>query len=183
MRRPGAWSGDRGHASLFLGDVVGRVGPRGGDRELPGLRRDLRSISWWSTARTPPAASASPRRSASSSIGAGVDVVTHRQSCLGPARGVGVHRPPSPICCARTIFPPARRAAAPGSSRRATAAASWSSMSWAVFMDGARRSLRGASTTSWSCPLARPRDAIVVDFHAEATAEKMALGHYVDGRV
>jgi hypothetical protein len=26
-------------------------------------------------------------------------------------------------------------------------------------------------------------DAIVIDFHAEATSEKMAMGHYVDGRV
>ncbi len=33
--------------------------------------------------------------------------------------------------------------------------------------------------------LVLPRDveAIVVDFHAEATSEKMALGHYLDGRV
>ncbi len=31
--------------------------------------------------------------------------------------------------------------------------------------------------------LGRDVDAIVVDFHAEATSEKQALGHYLDGRV
>ena len=32
-------------------------------------------------------------------------------------------------------------------------------------------------------PLGRGAAAIVVDFHAEATSEKMALGHFADGRV
>lgn len=31
-------------------------------------------------------------------------------------------------------------------------------------------------------PLAKQVDAIVIDFHAEATSEKQALGHFVDGR-
>ena len=33
------------------------------------------------------------------------------------------------------------------------------------------------------CRLGRTADAVVVDFHAEATSEKMAMGHVVDGRV
>ena len=33
------------------------------------------------------------------------------------------------------------------------------------------------------CPMARECDAILIDFHAEATSEKMAMGHFVDGRV
>ncbi|HNS85655.1 MAG TPA: TIGR00282 family metallophosphoesterase [Parvularculaceae bacterium] len=31
--------------------------------------------------------------------------------------------------------------------------------------------------------LGRDADAIIVDFHAEATSEKQAMGHYLDGRV
>jgi metallophosphoesterase (TIGR00282 family) len=31
--------------------------------------------------------------------------------------------------------------------------------------------------------LGREADAIIVDFHAEATSEKQAMGHYLDGRV
>ncbi|MBK9082194.1 MAG: TIGR00282 family metallophosphoesterase [Rhizobiales bacterium] len=34
-----------------------------------------------------------------------------------------------------------------------------------------------------ACPLGTACDAIVVDFHAEATSEKQALGAYLDGRV
>ncbi len=34
-----------------------------------------------------------------------------------------------------------------------------------------------------TCPLGRGADVVVVDFHAEATSEKQAFGHFVDGRV
>lgn len=34
-----------------------------------------------------------------------------------------------------------------------------------------------------SCPLSRGATAILIDFHAEATSEKYAFGHYLDGRV
>lgn len=34
-----------------------------------------------------------------------------------------------------------------------------------------------------ACPLREQADAIVIDFHAEATSEKVCFGHFVDGRV
>ncbi|MGN6548865.1 MAG: TIGR00282 family metallophosphoesterase [Pararhizobium sp.] len=33
-----------------------------------------------------------------------------------------------------------------------------------------------------ACPLGEQADAVVFDFHAEATSEKQCFGHYVDGR-
>lgn len=33
------------------------------------------------------------------------------------------------------------------------------------------------------CPLGEQADAVVIDFHAEATSEKMCFAHFVDGRV
>ena len=33
-----------------------------------------------------------------------------------------------------------------------------------------------------ACPLGEQADAVVIDIHAEATSEKQALGHFVDGR-
>ncbi len=33
-----------------------------------------------------------------------------------------------------------------------------------------------------ACVLGRDCDAVLIDFHAEATSEKMAMGHFVDGR-
>jgi len=34
-----------------------------------------------------------------------------------------------------------------------------------------------------ACPLGEQADAVLIDFHAEATSEKMCFGHFVDGRV
>lgn len=34
-----------------------------------------------------------------------------------------------------------------------------------------------------ACPLGEAADAILVDFHGEASSEKMAMGHFLDGRV
>ncbi|MEO8668477.1 MAG: TIGR00282 family metallophosphoesterase [Bauldia sp.] len=34
-----------------------------------------------------------------------------------------------------------------------------------------------------ACPLGEQADAIIVDFHAEASSEKQALGHHLDGKV
>lgn len=34
-----------------------------------------------------------------------------------------------------------------------------------------------------SCPLGEQADAVVIDYHAEATSEKQCFGHFVDGRV
>lgn len=33
-----------------------------------------------------------------------------------------------------------------------------------------------------SCPLGEQADAVIVDFHAEATSEKQAMAHFLDGR-
>jgi hypothetical protein len=33
-----------------------------------------------------------------------------------------------------------------------------------------------------ACPLSAAADAIIVDMHCEATSEKMAMGHFCDGR-
>ena len=34
-----------------------------------------------------------------------------------------------------------------------------------------------------ACPLGEQADAAIIDFHAEATSEKVCFGHFVDGRV
>jgi metallophosphoesterase (TIGR00282 family) len=42
---------------------------------------------------------------------------------------------------------------------------------------------RAADTLLADTRLGRDADAILVDFHAEATSEKLCFGHYLDGRV
>ena len=52
-----------------------------------------------------------------------------------------------------------------------------------VFMDPLDDPFAAIDRELAACPLGEQADAIVIDFHAEATSEKQALAHYLDGRV
>lgn len=51
-----------------------------------------------------------------------------------------------------------------------------------VFIDPMDDPVTAVDRELEACPLGRGADAVVVDVHAEATSEKQALGHYLDGR-
>lgn len=51
-----------------------------------------------------------------------------------------------------------------------------------VFMGLADDPFAAAEREVTACPLGGGCDALVVDIHAEATSEKQAMGHYLDGR-
>ena len=51
-----------------------------------------------------------------------------------------------------------------------------------VFMDALDDPFAAVERELGACPLGVAADAIVVDFHGEATSEKMAMGHFCDGR-
>jgi metallophosphoesterase (TIGR00282 family) len=51
-----------------------------------------------------------------------------------------------------------------------------------VFMDALDDPFAAVEAELAACPLGEAADAIVVDMHAEATSEKMAMGHFCDGR-
>ena len=51
-----------------------------------------------------------------------------------------------------------------------------------VFMDALDDPFAAVDVELSACPLGEAADAIVVDMHAEATSEKMAMGHFCDGR-
>ncbi len=52
-----------------------------------------------------------------------------------------------------------------------------------VFMDAMDDPFAAIDRELAACPLGEQADAIVIDFHAEASSEKQALGHHLDGRV
>lgn len=52
-----------------------------------------------------------------------------------------------------------------------------------VFMPPMDDPFRAVEAAIEACPLGVQADAIVVDFHAEATSETQAMGHFLDGRV
>ena len=51
-----------------------------------------------------------------------------------------------------------------------------------VFMGLADDPFTAADRETNACPLGSGCDSLVVDFHAEATSEKQAMGHFLDGR-
>src|SRR5262249_32310526 len=51
-----------------------------------------------------------------------------------------------------------------------------------VFMDALDAPFAAVDQELEACPLGAAADAIVVDIHAEATSEKMAMGHFCDAR-
>jgi 2',3'-cyclic-nucleotide 2'-phosphodiesterase len=51
-----------------------------------------------------------------------------------------------------------------------------------VFMDALDDPFAAVEAELAACPLGEAADVIVVDMHAETTSEKMAMGHFCDGR-
>ena len=51
-----------------------------------------------------------------------------------------------------------------------------------VFMDALGDPFAAVDAELTACPLGEAADAVIVDIHAEATSEKMAMGHFCDGR-
>jgi metallophosphoesterase (TIGR00282 family) len=52
-----------------------------------------------------------------------------------------------------------------------------------TFMDPLDDPFAAVDAELAACPLMEGADAIIVDMHAEASSEKMAMGHYLDGEV
>lgn len=52
-----------------------------------------------------------------------------------------------------------------------------------VYMNPMGDPYAGVEQAVADCPLGEVADAILVDFHAEATSEMQAMGHFLDGRV
>ncbi len=51
-----------------------------------------------------------------------------------------------------------------------------------VFMDPVDDPFRAVEAAISACPLGEQADAILVDFHTEATSEIQAMGHFLDGK-
>jgi metallophosphoesterase (TIGR00282 family) len=52
-----------------------------------------------------------------------------------------------------------------------------------AFMESLDDPIQGVQSALEECPLGQVADAVIVEIHAEATAEKYIMGHFCDGRV
>jgi metallophosphoesterase (TIGR00282 family) len=167
---------------LFLGDVMGRAGRTAVAERLPGLREAWRLDAVVVNAENASSGRGLNAAQAKALLAAGADVITLGDHAFDQKDMMqAVEEEP------RILRPINYAKAAPGRGAR-------------IFDIGGRKLLvaqllgRVFMSRTYDDPFApadallkgqtlgRSVDAIVIDIHAEATSEKMAIGHFCDGR-
>ena len=168
---------------LFLGDVVGRAGRKAVQEELPRLisrfRLDFVAVNGENAA----GGFGITEAIVLDFLDAGADVVTlgnhafdQRETLVFIERQERLLRPLN--------YPPGTPGRGVGLFRTRTGADVLVATAMGrVFMAELDCPFRALDTAVEACGLKRGADAILIDFHAEATSEKQAAGVYLDGRV
>ena len=165
---------------LFFGDIVGRPGRAGLASVMPDLRRRHAPDLVIANGENAAGGLGITEKTARELLDAGVDVIT-------TGNHVYRHRDAYEFLdrTDRVIRPANYMAGNPGRGHTVVAAASRRvavvNLSGTVELRAARSPFPEAEALADR--LARDSDAIVVDFHAEATSEKVAMGWHLDGRV
>lgn len=169
---------------LFLGDMVGRSGRTAVWRQLPGLRSDFQLDLVVVNGENAAGGFGITEEIFHETLKAGADVVTtgnhvwdQREALSFAAREERFLRPAN--------FPKGTPGRGSGLFiARNGARVLVANVMGRVFMQPELDDpFRTAEEELAACPLGEQADAIVIDFHAEATSEKMCFGHFVDGRV
>jgi 2',3'-cyclic-nucleotide 2'-phosphodiesterase len=168
----------------FFGDVVGRAGRDGLAEHLPGLRRQLNLDFVVINAENAAAGFGITENTARELFDSGADCLTLGNHSWDQKEALTyIVREPRLI---RPLNYPIL-SDAPG-------AGSWLFETQAgqrvlvinllgrVFMDALDDPFGAVDRALEACPLGLACDAVIVDMHAEATSEKMAMGHWCDGR-
>lgn len=167
---------------LFLGDIVGRAGRAAVERYVPDLRRSLRLDAVIANGENAAHGFGITGKICGELYEAGVDVITlgnhafdQREALTYIASDDRLLRPAN--------FPPGTPGRGSylyemtGGTRLLVV-----NVLGRVFMEALDDPFTAVDNALDSCPLGRGADAIVIDVHAEATSEKMAMGHFADGR-
>src|SRR6185436_12041673 len=168
----------------FFGDVVGRSGREALAEHLPGLRRQLQLEFVIINAENAAAGFGITEATAKELFDAGADCLTlgnhswdQKEALTYIVREPRLIRPLN--------YPVLSDAPGRGSQlfetergRRVLVI----NLLGRVHMDALDDPFAAVDRELEACPLGAAADAIVVDIHAEATSEKMAMGHFCDGR-
>ena len=168
----------------FFGDVVGRSGREGLARHLPHLRRVLDLEFVIINAENAAAGFGITEATAKELFDAGADCLTLGNHSWDQKEAMTyIVREP------RLIRPLNYSAfsAAPGRGAQLFDTSSGQrilviNLLGRVFMDSLDDPFAAVDKEIEACPLGAVADVIVIDIHAEATSEKMAMGHFCDGR-
>lgn len=168
---------------LFLGDIMGRSGREAVALHLPDLKEKLRPDAIIVNAENAAHGDGITEKICDSLFALGVDCITTGNHVWGQREAIGyIGREP------RLLRPLNYPAGTPGNG-----------LFHKTFPDGRSLVILNAMGRQWmealDCPftaiqkvletetMGRSANAIFLDFHADATSEKMAMGHFLDGRV
>jgi metallophosphoesterase (TIGR00282 family) len=168
----------------FFGDVVGRAGRDGLADHLPGLRRKLALDFVVINAENAAAGFGITESTARELFDSGADCLTLGNHSWDQKEALTyIVREPRLI---RPLNYP-RLADAPGRGAQLIETQNGQrvlviNLLGRVHMDALDDPFAAVDRELEACPLGIAADAILVDMHAEATSEKMAMGHFCDGR-
>ncbi|HAH09856.1 MAG TPA: metallophosphoesterase [Alphaproteobacteria bacterium] len=167
---------------LFLGDIVGRSGRAAVMETLPDLRRRLRIDCAIVNAENAAGGFGVTPEIVQGLIQAGADCITTGNHAFDQKDSVSLYEHERRLLRPAN-FPPG----VPGFGQALIETQSGQrvlvvNLMGRIFMDPLDDPFQAIDKALDACPLGLAADAIVVDIHAEATSEKMAMGHYCDGR-
>ncbi len=167
---------------LFLGDVVGRSARNAVTRVLPGLISDHRLDFVVVNGENAAGGFGITEDILRAFLDAGADVVTTGNHVFDQreALSFAVHQE-------RFLRPANFPAGTPGRGAGVFLARNGArvlvvNVMGRVFMDPLDDPFAAIDREISACPLGEQADAVLVDFHGEASSEKQAFGHYLDGR-
>ncbi|WP_088347825.1 MULTISPECIES: TIGR00282 family metallophosphoesterase [Rhodomicrobium] len=168
---------------LFLGDVVGRSGRNAVMRELPQLKARYRTDFIIVNGENAAGGFGITEAICQELLDAGADVVTTGNHVWDQREAlVFIDRQPRLLRPAN--FPPGTPGRGAGLFEAANGAQVLvMNVMGRVFMDALDDPFRTLDREIGEGGLKSKADAIFIDFHAETTSEKEAVGHFLDGRV
>ena len=167
---------------LFVGDVVGRSGREALLRQLPDLRAKWQLDCVIVNGENAAGGFGITEKICDEFIEAGADAVTLGNHAFDQREAlVFIARQPRLIRPLNYPRGTAGRGAALVETRRGQQVLVMNVMG-RVYMDALDDPFAGVEREIAACPLGQMCDAMVIDFHAEASSEKQAMAHFVDGR-
>ena len=167
---------------LFIGDIVGRPGREVIGSELPALREQLKLDFVIANAENVAGGFGVTRETARDLFESGADVLTTGNHWLDQREILTFIKDED-----RILRPRNYPKGTPGRGANLYQARNGGrilvvNVMGRVFMDALDDPFAAVETELSFCALREDADAILVDIHAEATSEKMAMGHFCDGR-
>ncbi len=168
---------------LFIGDIVGRAGRKVLAEELPRLRQAWRLDCVIVNGENAAGGFGITEQILADFLAAGADCVTLGNHAFDQREALTfiAHQP-------RLIRPLNYPRGTPGGGAGLIETAKGErvlvvNLLGRIFMDAMDDPFAVAEDEIGACPLGEACDAAVVDFHAEASSEKQAFAHFVDGKV